>query len=120
MIEQDPPKSLYQQELARTYYNRGILRYDARNVAGAESDFRAAIGLLKPLADKPAPAAIAGATVEPSQELARAYNNLAKITRRNNPAAAQELYQQAISLAETLNRKATGQPAISAGTGPIL
>ena len=105
LLDQDPANSLYQQELARTYYNRGILRYDARNVAGAESDFRAAIALLKPLADNPAPAAIAGTAPEPSQELARAYNNLANITRRNHPAAAMELYQQAISLAEALNRK---------------
>jgi tetratricopeptide (TPR) repeat protein len=105
LIEQDPPKSLYQQELARTYYNRGILRYDARNVAGAESDFRTAIGLLKPLAEKPASDAIDAATVEPSQELARAYNNLANITRLNNPQAALGLYQQAIRLAEALNQR---------------
>jgi tetratricopeptide (TPR) repeat protein len=105
LLEQDSANPTYQQELARTYYNRGIFRYDARNVAGAESDFRAAIGLLKRLADKPLSAATAGTTPQPSQELARAYNNLANITRRNNPPAALELYQQAIGLAEALNRK---------------
>ena len=101
---QDLANSLYRQELARTYYNRGILRSDAKNIAGAESDFRTAISLLQPLAGKPAPTATAGTTPEPSQELARAYNNLANITRRTNPKAAEELYWQAINLAEALSR----------------
>jgi tetratricopeptide (TPR) repeat protein len=105
LLDQDPANPTYQQELARTFYNRGILRYDARSVGGAESDFRAAIGLLTSLADKPVPVAIAGTTPEPSQELARAYNNLANITRRNDPPKALEVYQEAISLAEALHRK---------------
>ena len=58
--------------------------------------------MLKPLADKPVTAAIVGTTQEPSQELARVYNNLANITRRKEPKAALELYRQAISLAEAL------------------
>ncbi len=102
LVDQDPVNSLYRQELARTYYNRGILRHDARNDSGAESDYLEAIGLLKPLADKPVTTAIAGTTQQPSQELARVYNNLANITRRKEPKAALELYQHAISLAEAL------------------
>ena len=95
---------LYQQELARTYYNRGILRYDSKNVEGAESDFRSAIGLLEPLARNPAPASIDRTTPEPAQELARACNNLANLTSHRDTEAAQRLYERAISLAEALNK----------------
>jgi hypothetical protein len=80
--------------LARTYSQRGIVRYDARNVAGAESDLRNAIGLLQQLAGKPAQAAVTRTTPEPSQELARAYKNLANITRRNDPPRALEFYRK--------------------------
>ena len=45
--DENPANSLYQQELARTLYNRGIIRYDSKNLVGAESDFRAAIALLE-------------------------------------------------------------------------
>ena len=69
-----PGAARYQQELARTHYNRGILRYTrglepgrADMMAAAEADFRAAIGLLEPLA---------GANDQAAQELARASNNL--------------------------------------------
>ena len=103
--DENPANSLYQQELARTLYNRGILRYDSKNVAGAESDFRAAIALLEKLIGKPTPLADAGSTREPSQDLARAYNNLAKLlSLTNQTAAAEKLYQQAIDLAEKLYR----------------
>lgn len=103
--QEDSGNPLYQQELARTHYNRGIIRYDAGNIAGAESDFRNAIGLLTPLANNPAPTAGDRSTADPSQELARACNDLAVITSRTNPKEAEKLYQQAISLIEGLSRK---------------
>ncbi len=47
-----PQNADYAQALARTYYNRGILRYDGRDLAATESDFREAVRLLEPLAKK--------------------------------------------------------------------
>ena len=51
-IQQDlhqnaPAIRAYQQDLARSYYNRGLLQYD--NQADPEPDFQLAIALLKPL-----------------------------------------------------------------------
>ncbi len=105
MHDDEPTNSLYQQELARTYYNRGIIRYDSKNPTGAESDFRAAIALLEPLKEKPAPDAIQKTTPDPSQDLARAYNNLANMIGGTNPAAAEQLYEQARELVEALGKK---------------
>lgn len=103
--DENPANYLYPQELARTHYNRGIVRYDNKNVDGAESDFRIAIGLLEPLAGKPAPTENGTTNPEPSQELARAYNNLANILRSTNQQDAEELYERAIEIAESLSRK---------------
>ena len=47
--DQNPQNGDYQQELARTYYNRGILQYNGRLLDKAESDFREAMRLLEPL-----------------------------------------------------------------------
>jgi tetratricopeptide (TPR) repeat protein len=104
--DENPANTLYQQELARTLYNRGIIRYDSKNVAGAESDFRAAIALLEQLVGKPAPAADMGSTREPSQDLARAYNNLATLlSHTTQVTGAEKLYQRGIDLAESLFKK---------------
>ena len=72
-----PVNATYQQELARTYYNRGILyswTAEPGDVAfaRAESDFREAIRLLEPLSGK-------SDDLQPSQDLARACNNLASL-----------------------------------------
>ena len=66
----------HRQAVARTLYNRGILfaEYAGREGAtleAAETDLRAAIRLLEPLAAASAPLA--------AQELARAYNNLGSV-----------------------------------------
>jgi hypothetical protein len=45
-----PQNEKYQQELARTCYNRGILHFDAGDWNASESDFRQAVHLLEPLA----------------------------------------------------------------------
>ena len=105
--DENPANSLYQQELARTLYNRGIIRYDSKNVVGAESDFRAAIALLEKLVGKPTPTTDVGSTRDPSQDLARAYNNLATAAEPHNSSEteAEELYQRGIDLAESLFRK---------------
>jgi tetratricopeptide (TPR) repeat protein len=104
--DRSPANSLYQQELARTLYNRGIIRFDSKNVAGAESDFRAAIALLEKLVGKPTPTTDGGSTRDPSQDLARAYNDLATLLSHTTQVdQAEELYQRGIDLAEGLFRK---------------
>jgi tetratricopeptide (TPR) repeat protein len=104
--DENPANSLYQQELARTLYNRGIIRYDSKNVVGAESDFRGAIVLLEKLVGKPTPTTDVGSTRDPSQDLARVYNNLATLLSHTTQVnEAEELYQRGIDLAEGLFRK---------------
>jgi tetratricopeptide (TPR) repeat protein len=104
--DENPANSRYQQELARTLYNRGILRYDGKNVQGAESDFRASIALLEALPSNSTTTAKPGSDREPSQDLARAYNNLATLlSRANQTAEAENFYQHGIALAEKLNSK---------------
>jgi tetratricopeptide (TPR) repeat protein len=104
--DENPANSGYQQELARTLYNRGILRYDSKNAQGAESDFRAAISLLEALSGNSTPTANARSNREPTQDLARAYNNLAiLLSRTNQTAEAEKFYQQGIDLAENLYSK---------------
>jgi tetratricopeptide (TPR) repeat protein len=89
----------YQQELARTHYNRGILRGSAENLSdagarAAEEDFREAIRLLEPLA----------ATTGVAQELARAFNNLGSLIGgdEGSLAEAARLYGRAIAIHEGL------------------
>ncbi|MGB8986705.1 MAG: ATP-binding protein, partial [Candidatus Sulfotelmatobacter sp.] len=71
-----PQSAQYQQELARTYYNRGILRYDDGNRSATESDFRDAIQLLEPLLEKKTVSQSDDSADPPSHDAARAYNDL--------------------------------------------
>ena len=48
LVDQDLVNSLYQQELARTYYNRGILRHDARNDSGQSRTISKRLACLNP------------------------------------------------------------------------
>ena len=57
-----PGNPQYQQELARTYYNRGILRYATQSLGDSESDFNQAIQLLSPLVPKAADPSHGGGT----------------------------------------------------------
>ena len=92
-----------EQELARTYYNRGILRFtrglepgQGRLVEAAATDFRAAIGLLEPLA---------AGNDRAAQELARAYNNLGTLidqTTTDRGDDVRALWEQAIAIDERL------------------
>lgn len=102
-----PEKVTYQQELARTYYNRGILRFDSEDLNNAESDFRRAIGLLEPIAGKTANASGGDTNPPPAQDLARVYNNLAYLLgkeRRLLPEAVQ-LSERAIGIDQELRRR---------------
>jgi tetratricopeptide (TPR) repeat protein len=104
LVEQGAAAPERTEELARTYYNRGILRYtrglepghESLNGAAAE-DFRAAIRLLEPLAATRNRAA---------QELARAYNNLGGLIDQTSPDKASEvrtLWERAIAIDERLS-----------------
>ncbi len=99
----DPSRDEYQQDAARTRYNRGILRFGTANTPGSaefratESDFRQAILLLEPLAGRPSDPV-------PSLELARAYNNLANLLALDDTqlAEARRFYEAAIGRDEEL------------------
>ena len=103
--DREPEDSIAQQELARTYYNRGIARYDDGDISGAEIDFRKGISLLEPLARRADPGGTDRSTPNPAQDLARVYNNLAKLLERRNQKDSDELYQQAIATADGLSKK---------------
>ena len=101
LLRQHPQTASYQQELARTHYNRGILRYVAGNAQEAESDFRAAIDLLKPLAENQPDSSAA-------QELGRSYNNLANMLSQDKLPEARQSYEDAIRIDSELSKR---QPA---------
>jgi tetratricopeptide (TPR) repeat protein len=104
LVRASPARADYQQELARTRYNRGILRATAAvasspEAAAAESDFREAIRLLEPLAGNQSDRVL-------SLELARAYNNLANLLALddNRLTEAKQLYEAAVRRDEQLTR----------------
>jgi len=82
-------------DLARTLYNRGILRWSLGDASGAEADFREAVTLLEPLATGSPLAA---------QGLSRALNNLAGVMAMDEgrTAGAISLFRQAVTLHEGL------------------
>ena len=86
----------YKEELARTHYNRGILRSQHTDQFDkAQSDFREAIRLLEPIAPRGR---------SPAQGLARAYNNLGSLftTDPSRADSVQALWEQAIAINERL------------------
>jgi tetratricopeptide (TPR) repeat protein len=90
---------VYQRELARTHYNRGILRYEMKHPDLSEADFREAIRLLEPLAENKV-------DLGPAQELARAHNNLGNQLRGENRLAdARVTYEQALGIGERLAKE---------------
>jgi tetratricopeptide (TPR) repeat protein len=104
---ESPENADYQQELARTYYNRGILRFDNHQLDESESDFRQAIRLLQPLAEKNTDTpAVKKSGPPPSQDLARAYNNLGNLLRKEGHSEqAGKYYELAIGIHEELEKK---------------
>ncbi len=106
LVKQDRHEPTYRLELARTHYNRGILRMDGGEPLAAEDDYDRAIALLQEaiglLKQRPAPAN------EPDyrQGLARGYINrgiLLKETQRQ-PAAEKD-YGRAIDLLRQLHQE---------------
>jgi Flp pilus assembly protein TadD len=94
-----PQNADYAQALARTYYNRGILRYAVPDLAGTESDFREAVRLLEPLAEKELESQTKESENPPSHDLARVYNNLGVLLNDR------ESYERAIRIQTDLTRK---------------
>ena len=107
--EQEPQNAKYQQELARTYYNRGILHFEAGDPNASESDFRQAIQLLEPLATAEKADARMNADEDPSaHDLARAYNDLGTLLRdQGQLLKAQDFSERAIRIQEDLISKAS-------------
>jgi tetratricopeptide (TPR) repeat protein len=106
--DEEPQNAKYQQEFARTYYNRGILHFDAGDPNASESDFRHAIQLLEPLVT----AEKADAQTEvnenpPAHDLARAYNDMGTLLRtKGELVQAQDFSGRAIRIQNDLTKKA--------------
>jgi tetratricopeptide (TPR) repeat protein/energy-coupling factor transporter ATP-binding protein EcfA2 len=102
LVQENAARPDYQQDLARTFYNQGILAAaDADpgqpSFAKAEASFVEAIKRLDALkASTPTPAVM--------QDLGRVYNNLASLLERDDrrQQEAQRLYEQAIAMHEGL------------------
>jgi tetratricopeptide (TPR) repeat protein len=105
LAAEDPTSTAYKQELARTHYNRGILRGSVAapsdpTFGQADADFREAIRLLELLAKN-------DADPQTSQELARVYNNLASLLSADETRIPEAgvLYNDAIRIHEELVAK---------------
>ncbi len=108
LVRTNPTRGDYQQDAARTRYNRGMLRGSTADPGtpafrAAESDLREAIRLLQPLAGRPSDRV-------PSLELARAYNNLAALIALDDARLndARTLYESAVGLDEALTKADPG------------
>ena len=105
-----PSTPIYRQELARSFYNRGILHSAQNNLVASKEDFDQAIALLHPLVidtgaspGQPSLNQEAQDTPDPRQDLARVENNEAiLLSQLAQPAAARTLYDNAIALGEQL------------------
>lgn len=106
--EGQPQNSKYQQELARTYYNRGILHFDAGDSNASGSDFRQSIQLLEPLVTtEKVPSQAEANENPPAHDLARAYNDLGTLLRSEGHLAdAQDFSERAIRIQKDLTKKA--------------
>lgn len=102
-----PANRDYQQDLGRSYYNRGILLDDIQ--ADPQPDYQQAIDLLKPLVgagqSKPEQTAN-GPEAPPEQELARVYTDLGVfLDKKDLHAQAAQLNEQAIQIVNALRQK---------------
>jgi tetratricopeptide (TPR) repeat protein len=104
--KEQPANATYQQELARTYYNRGINRYQTGDMNAVQADFRKAIDLLEPLVPATGTQSDTATDSDPAQDLARVYNNFAIVAiRTERSGEARSYYEKAIDLAEQLVKK---------------
>jgi tetratricopeptide (TPR) repeat protein len=95
-LVQEQSSLAYRRELARTYYNRGILHYENRQFEKSGDDFGHAIELLKSLTAESTDPGVA-------QELARAYNDYGNQLRfQDRPQQALPLLLQAVTIHERL------------------
>jgi tetratricopeptide (TPR) repeat protein/energy-coupling factor transporter ATP-binding protein EcfA2 len=99
LYQASPQNSDYTQALARTYYNRGILRYYGGDPKATESDFREAVRLLEPLARKDLESPTKEGENPPSHDLARVYNDLGEVL------SDQEYFERAIRIQENLRKR---------------
>jgi serine/threonine protein kinase len=101
-----PQNRDYAQALARTYYNRGILRFDGGDLAATESDFREAVRLLEPLAKEEPESQTKNGENPPSHDLARVCNNLGiLLSNQEHSSRAQESFERAIRIQAGLTKK---------------
>ena len=107
-----PSNRVYQQELARSFYNRGILLYSVHaneaQADDAQADFLRAAALLLPLVNGGTPTASEQFPTGPdaAQDLARVYNNLGNIYLHHKEfEQAGQLYEQAIISLNALRAK---------------
>ena len=103
--KQEPSNAIYQQELARTYYNRGIIRFREKDAQGVQADFSKAIELLEPLGSSLQPDTNSS-NPSPAQDLARVYNDYAiAVGGAGQTKEALSFYAKAIAAAAQLVAK---------------
>jgi len=103
LVKEAPGNTEYPRELARTYYNRGIDRFAAHNPNDAKADFLKAISLLEPLVKATGKDADKRVNRDPTQDLARVYNNYANaLAGAKDADGAKQYYDESIALAEQL------------------
>ena len=101
-----PQNADYAQALARTYYNRGILRYDGGDLAATESDFREAVRLLEPLAKEELESQTKNDENPPSHDMARVSNDLGiLLSDQGHLSRAQQSFEMAIRIQAGLTKK---------------
>jgi len=105
--EEEIQNARYQQELARTYYNRGILHFDEGDLKASESDLRESIRLIESLVSNETSDSRTDAERNPpAHELARAYNNLGTLLRSEGQLAeAQNFLESALRIQTDLTKK---------------
>jgi len=105
LLKSDPKRQSYAQDLAQTYYNRGIFLDRQKKVDASKDDFTSAIHLLEPLAAQ-------SQQSDAAWDLARAYNNRAYLLYydENQLSAAKVDFDRATSLGEGLINRGAGTP----------
>jgi len=106
---EEPGNGRFAQELARSYYNRGIVEDNERKFGAAESDYRVSLQLLTPIGAHPLAGEEKETSPDPAEDLARVENNLANVLEKEgNYQDARTHYEQAIELAEKLREASPG------------